>query len=123
LLSRYEDAYLIANWTVNIGSAIKAVGAILAALIVLGGIASTFFFAGMGGSSASWQAAGQTDQMVAVLAPILSAIVLAGLVGIVCYALGTVVAAQGQILRAALDSAVNTSPFLSNDSRATMMSL
>jgi hypothetical protein len=36
---------------------------------------------------------------------------------------GTIVCAQGQMLLAALDSAVNNSPFLDNPQRASIMSL
>ena len=39
------------------------------------------------------------------------------------FVLGVLVSAQGQILRATLDSAVNSSPFLTNDQRASIMKL
>jgi hypothetical protein len=44
-------------------------------------------------------------------------------VGIQFYLLGVLVSAQGQILKASLDSAVNGSPFLTNEQRAKIMSL
>jgi hypothetical protein len=39
------------------------------------------------------------------------------------YVLGILVSAQGQILKASLDNAVNGSPFLTNEHRAKVMSL
>ncbi|MFZ1006688.1 MAG: hypothetical protein WAN65_07625, partial [Candidatus Sulfotelmatobacter sp.] len=45
------------------------------------------------------------------------------LFGIFFFVLGTIVCAQGQILLAGLDSAVNNSPLLDNSQRATIMSL
>jgi hypothetical protein len=49
----------------------------------------------------------------------LAAVITGGIV--VC--LGIMVSAQGQTLKAALDCAVNSSPFLSDDQRAQIMSL
>jgi hypothetical protein len=37
------------------------------------------------------------------------------------YLLGLIVMAQGQILKASLDGAVNSSPFLQNEQRAKIM--
>jgi hypothetical protein len=51
------------------------------------------------------------------------AIVLGFVVWLPFWILGVVVAAQGQILKAVLDTAVNSSPFLSNDEKAKIMSL
>jgi hypothetical protein len=51
------------------------------------------------------------------------AICFAAFVGILLFVLGPLVAAQGQILKAALDSAGNSSPFLSDPDRAEIMSL
>ena len=39
------------------------------------------------------------------------------------FVLGVAVSAQGQLTRATLDSAVNSSPFLTNEERAEAMSL
>jgi hypothetical protein len=44
-------------------------------------------------------------------------------VGLLFYLLGVLVAAQGQILLASLDSAVNSSPLLTNDQKAEILSL
>ena len=39
------------------------------------------------------------------------------------FVLGILVSAQGQILKATLDSAVNTSPFLTNDEKAKVIDI
>jgi hypothetical protein len=44
-------------------------------------------------------------------------------VGLLFYLLGVLVAAQGQTLLASLDSAVNSSPFLTNHQKAEILSL
>ena len=50
--------------------------------------------------------------------------ILAGCtVAVLVYGLGTLIAAQGQSLLASLDSAVNNSPFLSDDQKASIMGL
>jgi hypothetical protein len=106
LIRRYDDAYLLSGATVAIGNAVKVIGVVLAVLIVAG----IFVFTGQNRGDAS-------------LLPVLVGIVPAAIVGMVCYALGTLVAAAGQVLRATLDVAVNTSPFLSNEMRAEMISI
>jgi hypothetical protein len=50
-------------------------------------------------------------------------IILSLITGIWLYVVGILVSAQGQILKASLDSAVNSSPFLTNEQRAKIMSL
>lgn len=101
LMKRYRDAYYVANTTVAFGNGIKITGFVLAGLVFFGVLAI-----GEGGGSR------------AVLA-----LLSAGLVGLLFYFLGVLVAAQGQILLASLDGAVNTSPFLTNEQRAEIMSL
>jgi hypothetical protein len=106
LVGRYGDAYLLSRAMVAIGNAVKVIGVVLAVLIVAG----TFIFTSHGRGDAS-------------LFQLLIGLVPATLVGMVCYALGTLVAEAGQILKATLDIAVNTSPFLSNDLRAETMAI
>jgi len=43
--------------------------------------------------------------------------------GALFYIVGVLVSAQGQILKASLDGAVNSSPFLADEHRARIMSL
>jgi hypothetical protein len=46
-----------------------------------------------------------------------------GIVFLFFYVVGVIVSAQGQILKAGLDTSVHTSPFVSNDDKAKIMSL
>jgi len=49
--------------------------------------------------------------------------IVAGLIALLFYLLGVLVAAHGQVLQATLDSAVNSSPFLTDADKAEIMSL
>jgi hypothetical protein len=106
LTTRYNDAYRLAHTTVAIGKAMKAIGAALAVLIV---IVAIFFMTQVPDRDA--------------LKVLFLGVCPAGIVFLICYGLGTLVAAVGQVLRAALDNAVNSSPFLTDDLRATVMSI
>ncbi len=106
LLTRYKDAYLVAKATVGFGGLIKGIGVVLAILIALAAITMAI----------------QTNGEIAFI-PLLMGAGTASFVGVLIYLLGILVSAQGQILKASLDSAVNTSPFLSNAQRANIMSL
>jgi len=50
-------------------------------------------------------------------------LVVGPIVGFVGWAIGVLISAQGQIVKATLDTAVDSSPFLSNEERAKIMSL
>jgi len=94
---RYVDGYRVANAVSSFGQIIKVAGCVLGLLV----------FIGLGD---------------ALKSP--SARVLLGLfVGALFFVVGTFVAAQGQLLKATLDSAVHSSPFLTDDLRAEIMSL
>jgi hypothetical protein len=106
LLTRYKDAYLVARATVGFGGLIKGIGVALATLIMLIMIIVST----------------QTSGDIAFI-PLLVGVGVASFGGVLIYLLGVLVSAQGQILKASLDSAVNTSPFLSDANRANIMSL
>jgi hypothetical protein len=53
----------------------------------------------------------------------LGGLLIAGLWFALFFVLGIIVSAQGQILKANLDSAVNTSPFLTTQQKARVMDL
>lgn len=106
LMSRYWDAYVVARVTVGLGEIIKAVAVVLAVLIVL----ATLLIAGQVGGGGG-------------VVTFLLGVISAAFVGGQFYLLGLIVMAQGQILKASLDSAVNSSPFLQNEHRAKIMSL
>jgi hypothetical protein len=99
---RYRDAYVTAKAIDGIGSAIKILGIVLGVIIVLGGL----ILASQGGA-------------LLFFASLVSGAVTA----IPIYVLGILVSAQGQVLKATLDTAVNTSPFLDDEERAVVMSL
>jgi len=100
LETRYADAYLIARTVNGTGQTVKFVGFVAAALVMLGGIA----LAGKIGTSAAF-----------------AGLCLAILVALSFYGLGVLISAQGQILMATLDSAVNTSPLLSQEEIRKML--
>jgi hypothetical protein len=89
---------------VGLGNAIKVVGGILAVIIFLGSLgasANTMFGGGI----------------------VVAGILFAVLVGVLFWVCGVIVAAQGQILEATLDTAVASSPFLTDQERAAAMGL
>jgi hypothetical protein len=90
--ARYRDAYSVAESTVHWGNALKILGIVGAVVIGLIGVVAAEYV-GVG----------------AVIASLVAAVGIGGML----YALGVTVAAQGQIIRAVLDTAVNTSPLLS----------
>lgn len=106
VMTRYQDAYLVARVTTGFGGVIKGLGFLLA-FVIFGAAA----FVGN-------QAYGETKTMYMG-----AGLVLAIVTGAVFYLFGILVSAQGQILKASLDGAVNNSPFLTNDQKAQAMSL
>lgn len=101
VIRRYSDAYLTARVIVGLGKFVKgtAVFCFIIGVVVL-------FIAMVSREDAAW-----------VAGP-----VAAG-VAIPLYVLGVIVSAQGQILRASLDTAVHSSPYLTDAERLQVMSL
>jgi hypothetical protein len=108
--SRYRDGYIVARFTTGVGTTIKAIGLILAVIIAIG-----IFSIG----ASSPQFGMRRDPTPGAIV----GVVLGGMVFTFFYVIGILVSAQGQILKASLDSAVNSSPFLTNEHRAKIMSL
>jgi hypothetical protein len=106
LRTRYSDAYGMGRTLVTVGSVVKVVG-IVFALIIIGG-----------GLLLSPQAPSNNGVGVAMFALLIGAFV-----GVTLYVLGTFVAAQGQLLWATLDTAVNTSPLIDEDTKLAIMAL
>ncbi len=104
VVRRYADAYIVARTIDAFGLTIKGVGVAIGVLLAL---VSLFMVATGGGS----------------IAFLLAAMTIAGAITIVLVLLGTLASAQGQVLKASLDTAVNTSRFLSDRDRAQIMSL
>lgn len=113
LKKRYKDAYRVARTTTGVGSMIKGVGALLGILIFFGVFAL---------GAAQRNVFGVRSSDAQVISVIVAAI-FGGTVWLVFFIWGMLVSAQGQILKASLDGAVNGSPFLTNEQRAGIMSL
>ncbi|SRR5579885_344042 len=107
LMNRYKDAYLVARVTVRFGGIIKLIGIIIGALFAIIG----FISIGNGRAGDAAFAVGFVSIVFGIFA------------GVLFYIVGVFVSAQGQILKASLDSAVNSSPFLGDEHRARIMSL
>lgn len=107
-MNRYKQGYQIAIWLVSLGGVLRGIGWVLAGV---GGLVASVALPGSRG--------GLSGGKIAGYAAVLSAV--AGWVTF--YIWGTVVSAHGQQLQASLDSAVNTSPFLTMDEKAKSMSL
>ena len=103
LVSRYSDSYLVARTVVGFGFIVK----ILAFLIGIGVIVISIF-ASADSHSPIWFFGG-------IVAGVIAAVPI--------YVLDVLVSAQGQILKATLDTAVNSSPFLARDEMRQIMSL
>jgi hypothetical protein len=99
---RYADAYVIARTVEGFGATIKGIGIVIGALMVLGSIVAAL----------------ESGALIS-----LGGIVIAVAITAVLYLLGTLASAQGQILKATLDTAVNSSEFLSAHDRAQVMSI
>ena len=105
-LTRYRDAYLVARVTTGFGSIIKGIGIVIA-VVIFGGAATV---------ADQLYSSAKTQYM-------LTGFVTAVIVGAVFYLFGILVSAQGQILKASLDSAVHSSPFMNDNQKAEVMSL
>ena len=102
LMKRYKDAYRVARTTTAAGNVIKLVGFVIAAIILLIGVS----------------AASQTSAAVGF-----GAVVIALGYGLGFFLSGMLVAAQGQVLMANLDVAVNSSSLLSDAQRNRIMGI
>lgn len=100
ITKRYSDAYKVAKGTVGYGTFIKVVSCILAVLAIGGG-------ALIGLSTSNGQ-----GFFVGVVGGLI--------IGLSGYILGVVVAAQGQMMMAVLDVAVNTSSFAEGEEKAAI---
>jgi hypothetical protein len=104
-MKRYQGAYRIARLTDMAGHLLKAIAIFMGigALVIFGfGIKADYVEKGFAAIIALFGAA---------------------TFFLLFFAIGVAVSAQGQNLRANLDSAVNTSPFLTGEQRAKVMSL
>jgi ABC-type multidrug transport system fused ATPase/permease subunit len=118
LNARYKDAYKAARFIVGLGRFIKGIA--LFSAIVVGVIAAVLLLAVIG--AASDQRGGGAALIVGSFGSF--AVALGGIVwALIAYVIGVFVSAAGQIQRATLDTAVNSSPHLTNGEKASIMSL
>jgi hypothetical protein len=114
---RYVDAYRSAKIHNGIGQTIKTVSLILGGLIIVPSL--------VGAASSAEPQPGMfgpyTNSMGIVMG--LFGAVIGAAIGGVGFILGTLIAANAQLLKASLDGAVNSSPFLTDEQRAEVMSL
>ncbi|HEY6251044.1 MAG TPA: hypothetical protein VI685_13870 [Candidatus Angelobacter sp.] len=105
---RYKDGYRLANFTATAGTVIKILAVVLSVAVV----SAEFYLA--------QQILGnpQSDMAFAVFV-LVSGVWTFGFF----FILGVIVSALGQQLKAGLDSAVNSSPFLDIPAKARAMSL
>lgn len=98
---RFDQGYRVAESNISFGVFVKAVGVLAGAVTILGTIA----FSERSPDS------------------LLLGAFMAVTCGLALYSLGAILCAQGQMLRATLDAAANSSPFLTTAAKAKIMSL
>jgi hypothetical protein len=97
LTSRYGEAYVIARSTVSLGGIVKRVGLYGGVLLVVLGLVASLSGGGY---------------FMGLVGMFFGALCVVG--GFVA---GVIIAAQGQIMLAVLDTAVNTSPLATNEEK------
>jgi hypothetical protein len=100
---RYFDAYIVARTINAFGQTVKIGGMVLGSIVLFGSLV----VGSRGGAGSFLGFAG---------------FIIALVITAVFFLLGTLTSAQGQILMATLDTAVNSSPLLSNPERVQLMS-
>jgi len=114
VVGRYEDAYRAARRLVVVGKVTKALVFVPVLALVVCAIRLL--------SDASSSKAALIPPSVPRGAVVIG-IIVAAVLGIFLWVLGVLVCASGQGLEATLDCAVNSSPFLSDQQRARVMSM
>jgi divalent metal cation (Fe/Co/Zn/Cd) transporter len=107
-IRRYQDGYRVADAVVTFGQSVKLGGIFVGGVIFVAGLVE---FISNQAEHHGFAAIFVSLIAFAVLLILISQILAMGLRG------------EGQLLKAALDSDVNSSPFLSNTQRARAMSL
>jgi hypothetical protein len=104
VIDRYRNAYLVARAITGLGRSVKFIAITLFMLFVGAGI----YISTQPGVRPSY---------------CIGAVLLGVVVGLPLYILGILVAANGELLKATLDTAVHSTPFLTRDQQAIAMSL
>jgi RNA polymerase subunit RPABC4/transcription elongation factor Spt4 len=119
LKKRYKDGYRVATAIEGFGLVLKIVGLVVGALI-----ASFGLIVGLAAVEASRNSMfNNGGGMNAFIYSVFLFLIIGGTVTAVSWILGVMISAQGQLLKANLDCAVNSSPFLTDLSKAEIMAL
>jgi hypothetical protein len=118
VMNRYNDGYMVARTLDGFGKTLKVLGAIMG-----GGIIFFGFIIGSSFASAASMMGSTGSGAGSFLFFLFTFGVWGGIVGVVFWVMGILISAQGQVLKAQLDGAVHTSPFLSDPEKAQVMSL
>ena len=102
-IARYADAYRVADSVVSIGAFIK----VLSVLVAVGSV----FVGGLAGA--------ETSSGILLYWAVLSGVCA----GIPVFVVGLLVCAAGRLVKASIDTAVHSSPFLTDSEKASVMSL
>jgi hypothetical protein len=116
MVQRYRDAYLVGRTIVAFGRACKTAGWVTAVIIV------GLLFLSLANNSNNYNSSpfGQAPNPFTTVSAIF-VIFFAGAVWVVLHIAGILISASGEILFASLDTAVNSSPFLTDDLKASAM--
>jgi hypothetical protein len=110
-VQRYADLYRAARVMTGLGETVKVVGLVSAGVVFMVWFLMAVAAAqGFGGGLAFFMC-------------LIIGVAFGALVGGVFFLLGVLISAQGQLLMSHADSAVHSSPFLSDQQRAAAMSL
>jgi len=116
---RYRDGYRVARATDGFGQSIKAIGFLIGILIGFIGL----YISDGAAEQARKSSFGLSNGGGVAFGSILIFGIIGAIVAIISWILGIIVSAKGQELKASLDSAVHSSPFLSDTEKAQVMSL
>jgi uncharacterized membrane protein required for colicin V production len=112
MVTRYVDAYRSAAFQTKLGGTVKFIAFLFGAIVGL--LSLLVMLTGM-----SQQSFGPNPLTMFGFSGLISGIV-GGFLG---WVLGVMISSQGQMLKATLDAAVNSSPFIQNSDRVKIMSL
>jgi hypothetical protein len=98
LSHRYRDSYAVSRVIIGAGSGVKRAGFFVGILLAIASFAA----------DGNWILIGLCGTLLTTIS---------------FYVTGVIIEAQGQILRASLDTAVNSSPLLENQQKAEILAL
>ncbi|MFM9903514.1 MAG: hypothetical protein ACKVQJ_02955 [Pyrinomonadaceae bacterium] len=112
LITRYRSGYNASGYIIALGAIIKVIGLIV-------GIVTALYSLVIGIALSDGSSVGRTISATIIFIGVLGGILNA----LLAFAIGTVFSAFGEMLKAVIDSAVNTSPHINNEEKIEVMSL